>query len=212
MISFDVDPGCVEKNYLECKRTGETRILPLLLDLTNPSPGLGWAHSERDPITDRSTADTVMALALVHHLAIANNVPLLQVARMFSQMGRDLVIEFVDKTDSQVQRLLATREDIFTDYTRAGLRNRFRPLLRNAGDAKPRGDGAHALLDATAGQRFLSADPVPLEHITRPRHRVFTIGSNAPRRLRNMISLYLSCAIYGATGPDPPQNGPGGDG
>jgi len=61
----------------------------------------------------------VMALALVHHLAIGNNVPLSEVARFLARIGRNLVIEFVPKEDSQVQRLLATRVDVFGEYSEA---------------------------------------------------------------------------------------------
>ena len=58
-----------------------------------------------------------MALALVHHLAISNNLPLPMVAQFFAEIADKLIIEFVPKTDSQVRRLLATREDIFPNYT-----------------------------------------------------------------------------------------------
>jgi hypothetical protein len=119
-LAFDVDPGAVEQNYLACVAEGETNLLPLVLDLTNPSPGIGWHHRERMSLLERGPADAVMALALVHHLAIGNNVPLGQLAAFLSQLGRWLIIEFVPKSDSQVQRLLATRDDIFPDYTPAG--------------------------------------------------------------------------------------------
>jgi hypothetical protein len=68
-------------------------------------------------ILERGHADTVLALALVHHLAISNNVPLTNIAEFLSNICNSLIIEFVPKTDSQVQRLLSTREDIFPDYT-----------------------------------------------------------------------------------------------
>jgi len=116
-ISFDIDPAAVEKNYLKCRRDGETNVLPLLLDLTNPSPGLGWENCERMSLLERGLADTVFALALIHHLAISNNLPLSKIACFFSRICNWLIIEYVPKTDSQVQRLLSTREDIFLDYT-----------------------------------------------------------------------------------------------
>jgi hypothetical protein len=83
----------------------------------NPTPSLGWANEERQSIGARGPADVVMALALVHHLAIGNNVPLPRVAEAFASLGRELVIEFVPKSDSQVARLLRNRPDIFPDYT-----------------------------------------------------------------------------------------------
>ena len=116
-IAFDVDPAAVEKHYLECKNAGHDRVLPLLTDLTNPSPSLGWHHRERMSFEQRGPADAVLALALIHHLAISNNVPLDKVAALLCSLCHWLIIEFVPKSDSQVQRLLASREDIFADYT-----------------------------------------------------------------------------------------------
>ena len=123
-ISFDNDPAAVEKNYLTC-RESEKNILPLVVDLTNPSPAIGWQNQERLSLAERGPADTVLALALVHHLAISNNVPLGRLAAFFSSICNSLVIEFVPKTDSQVQRLLATREDIFPDYSQPAFEDEF---------------------------------------------------------------------------------------
>jgi len=116
-ISFDIDPAAVEKNYLESVKNNEVNILPLLLDLSNPSSGLGWANEERMSIFERDNPDTILALALIHHLAITNNLPFEKIAELFSKICNSLIIEFVPKNDSQVQRLLVTREDIFSDYT-----------------------------------------------------------------------------------------------
>lgn len=115
-ISFDIDPAAVEKNYLECVRKSESNILPLLLDLTNPSPGIGWQNQERTSLIERGPADTVLALALIHHLAISNNVPFVKIADFLASICGSLIVEFVPKSDSQVQRLLSTREDIFPRY------------------------------------------------------------------------------------------------
>jgi len=126
VVSFDVDPAAVERNYQRAKSNQESGILPLLLDLTNPSPALGWAGRERLSLEQRGPADTVMALALIHHLAIGNNLPLERVASYFSRLGRKLIIEFVPKADSQVKRLLLSRPDIFPLYTREGFEAAFR--------------------------------------------------------------------------------------
>ncbi|WP_406701362.1 SAM-dependent methyltransferase (plasmid) [Singulisphaera sp. Ch08] len=115
-VAFDVDPGCVELNYLEVVKRGDSRILPLMLDLLNPSPGTGWQNRERASLVSRGPVDVILALALVHHLAIANNIPLLSIAEFLQQLGQTLLIEFVPKRDPQVARLLASREDIFPDY------------------------------------------------------------------------------------------------
>jgi ribosomal protein L11 methylase PrmA len=115
-ISFDIDPACVENNYRAVKSGREGQLLPLCQDLTNPSPGIGWASNERSSLAARGPCDLAMALALVHHLAISNNVPLQLIASYFASLCSWLIIEFVPKEDSQVQRLLATRTDIFDRY------------------------------------------------------------------------------------------------
>jgi hypothetical protein len=86
------------------------------MDLSNPSPSLGWAHEERASLVERGPVDLILALALIHHLAISNNLPFLQIAGFLSQVTRSLIIEFVPKHDLRVQQLLMSREDIFTDY------------------------------------------------------------------------------------------------
>ena len=115
-ISFDIDPAAVEKNYRQIKSAGEKDILPLVQDLTNPSPSLGWHNRERDSLMERAPADMVFALAIIHHLAISNNVPMPRLAEYFHGLGKWLVMEFVPKSDSQVQKLLSTRLDIFDQY------------------------------------------------------------------------------------------------
>lgn len=123
--ALDIDPACVERAYLEGRETKQANLLPLRMDFTNPSPSLGWAHRERDSLANRGPADTVMALALIHHLAIANNVPLPAIADFFRQLGKTLIIEFVPKQDQQVQRLLQNREDIFDDYHQTAFEQAF---------------------------------------------------------------------------------------
>jgi hypothetical protein len=115
-ISTDFDPAAVEKNYQECIKKGEKNLLPLTVDITNPSPPIGWRNKERLSFLERISVDTIFALALIHHFAISNNLPLYKIAEFFKDICKFLVIEFVPKNDSQVQRLLANREDIFHDY------------------------------------------------------------------------------------------------
>jgi ribosomal protein L11 methylase PrmA len=124
-VAFDVDPVAVEKNWRRVRHDRETNLLPLVMDLTNPSPMLGWANRERDALAQRGPADCVMALAIIHHLAISNNVPLARVAEFLASLAENLIIEFVPKEDSQVQILLRTREDIFPLYHEAGFEQEF---------------------------------------------------------------------------------------
>jgi ribosomal protein L11 methylase PrmA len=117
VISFDVDPACVKKNYAMVRKNKETNILPLLLDLLNASPSLGWKGTERFSFYNRNRPELVMALAIIHHLAISANIPLESIASHFAGLANFLIIEFVPKEDEKVQLLLLNREDIFPDYT-----------------------------------------------------------------------------------------------
>lgn len=124
-VAFDIDPAAVEKNYRLIHKNGDKQLLPLVLDLTNPSPGIGWGNKERSSIDGRGPVDTVMALALIHHLAISNNLPLEKIAEWFRGLSRSLIIEFVPKSDSQVKKLLATRKDIFPQYNQQDFEQAF---------------------------------------------------------------------------------------
>lgn len=124
-ISTDFDPYCVELNYLEVKQKKEKNLLPLLVDLTNPSPQLGWELNERDSFLRRKKADAVMALALIHHLSISNNVPFEKLVLFFSALSDYLILEFVPKDDIQVKSLLVNRKDIYQDYNQSTFENIF---------------------------------------------------------------------------------------
>ncbi len=125
VVAWDIDPAATELHYRRLRQEGTTTTLPLVVDLGNPSPALGWAHAERRSFVDRADADVVLALALVHHLAIARNVPLSRIAEFLARLAPGLIIEFVPKDDPMVRRLLATREDVFPDYTVDGFRAAF---------------------------------------------------------------------------------------
>lgn len=125
VLSTDFDPGAVEMNYLHCKRNMTKNVLPLIIDLTNPSAAVGWNNLERDSFISRCQVDMVMALALVHHLTIANNVPLEYVSQLLSKLGRYLLIEFVPKEDSRAAILLSSRDDIFENYDLKGFKKAF---------------------------------------------------------------------------------------
>ncbi len=125
VVSMENDPVCVEKNYVSHVRRKELPIIPLWVDLTNPSPSMGWLNQERASLTERGPADAILALALVHHLRIANNVPFSKIADFFQRVCRWLIIEFAQKNDSQVQRLLQFREDIFPDYSQERFEREF---------------------------------------------------------------------------------------
>jgi ribosomal protein L11 methylase PrmA len=115
-VCFDIDPGCVESNYLHCKANNETSLLPLLMDLGSPSPDLGWNGEERMSLMGRGPVELIIALGLVHHLAIGINVPFELIAKMFRQLSPNLIIEFIPRGDSQIDKLLSTRKDVFDEY------------------------------------------------------------------------------------------------
>lgn len=125
-ISIDSDFAAVEKNYIQCVKNKETNILPLIVDLTNPSPDIGWENKERTSFIERFYSDTAMALALIHHLAISNNLTFEKIVNFFSRICNSLIIEFVPKIDSKVQLILSRREDIFTDYNEKEFEKNFK--------------------------------------------------------------------------------------
>jgi len=129
VVALDIDPAAVERGYRALRAEGRGDILPLLADLTDPSPPLGWGSAERKGLLERIDTDVILALALVHHLAISHNVPLLMIAESFAGMARHAVVEFVPKQDAMVRRLLASRQDVFPDYTIEGFRAAFTPAF-----------------------------------------------------------------------------------
>jgi ribosomal protein L11 methylase PrmA len=127
--AFDSDPSLIEKIYLKENKKrvrGVSKILPLVLDIANPSPSIGWANKERLSLLDRGPADCVFVLALLHHLVITNNIPLDKLAKFFKGIcGKHLIVEFVSRNDSQVEKMLLGREGVFRDYRRSNFERIF---------------------------------------------------------------------------------------
>jgi hypothetical protein len=124
-VALDSDIASVEHLYRECRAAGDTRVLPLVVDIADPTPGSGWVNSERPPFLQRGTPDLILALALVHHLAIGRNIPLDMICDLLARSAGRLLMEFVPKEDPQVQRLLRSRKDIFPSYTQDGFEASF---------------------------------------------------------------------------------------
>jgi ribosomal protein L11 methylase PrmA len=122
VIAWDIDPAAAERHYRALRGEARGDILPLVLDLANPSPGIGWGGRERRSLLERANPDVVLALALVHHLAISRNVPLPMLTDLLANLAPYAVVEFVPKEDPMVRRLLATRRDVFPDYSLDGFR------------------------------------------------------------------------------------------
>jgi hypothetical protein len=125
VLALDGDPAAAERNYRQLRSDGESAVTPLVVDLANPSPALGWAGVERQSLVARANANVVLALAVVHHLAIGNNVPLADIAALFADLGEHLITEFVPREDPRVAQLLAWRDDVFDDYHLDGFRAAF---------------------------------------------------------------------------------------
>jgi hypothetical protein len=115
VVSVDSSHGCVESAY--GKRAKYPGILPLLMDITNPCTGVGWEGKERPPLQSRVKPNMVLALALIHHLAISSALPLDYLVKYFRSWNCPVVIEFVPKADPQVQKLFPGGLDIFPNYT-----------------------------------------------------------------------------------------------
>lgn len=118
VVALDSDAASVNALYLHCQSQNITRVLPLVADLIDPSPALGWGLEERKSILERGRIDCVMALALVHHLCLMRNIPLGHLFAFLGRLGmRHLLIEFVPKTDPMAKRLLNNRDDVYPWYT-----------------------------------------------------------------------------------------------
>lgn len=117
VVAFDYDQATVDALYRSLQADDERRILPLVANLADPSPGLGWRGLERRTLEDRGTPDLVLALALVHHVSITANIPLAEFLDWLRELDATVVIEFPKREDPMVKRLLSgKREGSNADY------------------------------------------------------------------------------------------------
>lgn len=116
VVSIDSDPGAVDLNYRRMAAAAEANLFPIVADITNPSPSLGWDNREIASLTARGPAGLVMGLALIHHVAIGNNTGFDRLARFFAALGPNLLIEFVPPDDPMVRGLVAMRNHEFPWY------------------------------------------------------------------------------------------------
>ncbi|HEY0058603.1 MAG TPA: hypothetical protein VGB56_05675 [Flavisolibacter sp.] len=124
VLSADGDHGAVNSLYKTLK-SAPAPVHPLLFDLANPSPAIGVNNTERSSLTSRLHVDLVMALAVIHHLAIGRNIPFERIAALFAGLGNTLIIEFVPKEDPKVQGMLETKPDVYDWYNEGGFRSAF---------------------------------------------------------------------------------------
>jgi hypothetical protein len=144
-FAWDADSGAVENAYREATRRDDPNFLPLVADLANPSPALGWAHTERQSMAARCRADLVMALALVHHLTLRAGIPFPQIAAFFAQLAPWLIVEYIDRDDPKAAQMLANRGE-FGAYTRESFEHAFREHFEVIRDAAIRESNRHLYL------------------------------------------------------------------
>jgi len=119
VLAVDGDERVVGDLYRALHAEGSKTILPLVVDLADASPARGWRGLERRRLEDRGRPDLLLCLALVHHLAIGRNVPFVELVAWLRSLGARLVVEFADRDDPMVSRLLAgKREEVHEDYGR----------------------------------------------------------------------------------------------
>lgn len=117
VVAMDIDELSIQRFYKTLKQENNTTILPLVFDLTNPSPRLGWRCEERLSLADRRPPDLILCLALVHHLVITGNVPLRHVLDWLASFNCEVVIEMLTKEDPMVKKLLLNRVDQYDDFS-----------------------------------------------------------------------------------------------
>lgn len=122
VVGFEQDFGALEGALAANEAAAEKNVLVLQQDLLNPSPDLGWNQAERMGLRGRANPDCVLALALIHHLAISGNVPLAQVIDYLFDLAPRLIVEWVPKDDPMVKQLLLNRKDVFSDYAEETVR------------------------------------------------------------------------------------------
>lgn len=114
-VVLDGDLDSLEAAYRLRVKKGQP-LLPLFMNIVDPTPNMGWRQSERKGLQERAGADGVIALAVIHHMAISGNLPLAEAVQWLLNLAPTGIIEFVPKQDPMVAQLLAIREDIFSDY------------------------------------------------------------------------------------------------
>ena len=116
VVAMDADALAIDNLYQALKAEHVGNILPLIVNVTDPSPNLGWRNLERKRIDERGRPDLVLALALIHHVVIGGNIPMSEFVQWLHDLGGDLVIEFVTRKDQMVATLLRNKEDNYADY------------------------------------------------------------------------------------------------
>lgn len=129
ILALDLDHNAVNANYAYNRKHRHSGIHALVYDVGNPTPALGFRNRERSPLETRSKPDAILALAVIHHLSLTNNIPLTETARYFAERSPKLVIEWVGRDDSQVKRLLAQKTVPYDWYNEEDFRSAYAELF-----------------------------------------------------------------------------------
>jgi len=116
VVAMDSDHLAIEQLYCSLHRAGNRSILPLLMNLSDASPNMGWRGVERKGLIERGKPDLVLALALIHHIVITANIPMTEFIDWLASITGEVVIEFVSKQDPMVQQLMRNKEEQYADY------------------------------------------------------------------------------------------------
>ena len=151
-VGIDSDPGALDRAFARA-RDRQLSLLPLLMDIVNPSPSQGWRGQERESLVARGRPDALLAIAVIHHIAIARNVPLDEIVGLLTTLAPEGVIGFVPHTDSRARALFKGREDIFRAYTLENFLSLLRARARIvrlqpvAGGLQASGQGGRVLIE-----------------------------------------------------------------
>jgi len=116
VVAMDADHLTIDRLYKDLRSEGNRRILPLVVNLADPPPALGWRGRERKSLVERGRPALTLCLALIHHVVIQSNIPLSDFIEWLRSLGGAIVIEFVSREDPMVQRLLCNKVDDYADY------------------------------------------------------------------------------------------------
>lgn len=124
VVAADADEAVVDALYRTLVSEESRKILPLVLDVTDPSPATGWRQSERTPFEHRGKPELVILYAIIHHMVIGGNIPVREVVEWLAELGSRIIIEFVPLEDPLTARLVANKraDDVHRDYTEEAFR------------------------------------------------------------------------------------------
>jgi SAM-dependent methyltransferase len=129
VVSIDTDMQAVDRLCIALKGTGKN-ILPLCVDLAHPTPAAGWQNRETHSFLTRASGhfDTVMMLAVLHHLLLQSQIPLSHIASLCSTLTtRNLILEWVPPQDSMFKQLVRGRDALYAHLTEDAFRDAFAP-------------------------------------------------------------------------------------